>query len=128
MGPLAAGGRPRPRWPGLILVLCVLGSGGVACQGRGGPEMTDVDRRFPLPVETDFVIRLAPVAPRPDVRRITTDLVLTDGVEATEAHYDAGEIRVVVSRDMSAANRRRLRSRLLDFPEVAAVELHPPED
>jgi hypothetical protein len=122
------GVRRRRRWPGLLLVLGVVASGGVACQGRGGPEMTDVDRKFPLPAKTDFVIRLAPGAPRPDVRRITTDLALVDGVEATEAHYDAGEIRVVVSRDMSAENRRQLRSRLLDFPEVAEVDLHPPED
>jgi hypothetical protein len=90
--------------------------------------MTDVDRRFPLPAETDFVVRLSPAAPRPDVRRITTDLVLVDGVAATEAHYDALEIRVVVSRDMSAENRRRLRSRLLDSPEVVAVDQKPTED
>jgi hypothetical protein len=113
---------------GLVVVLSVLVSGGMACQGGGGPEITDVDRKFPLPAETDFVVRLAPGAPRPDVRRITTDLVLVDGVEATEAHYDAGQIRVVVSRDMSAENRRRLRSRLLDSPAVVAVDLHPPKD
>lgn len=111
-----------------MLVVGVLASGGAACQGRGGPEMTDVDRRFPLPAETDFVVRLADGAPRPDVRRITTDLVLLDGVEATEAHYDTLEIRVVVSRDMSTENRRRLRSRLLDAPEVVGVDLKPPED
>ena len=116
------------RWIGLVVVLSVLALGAGACQGRGGPEMTDVARRFPLPAEPDFVVRLAPEAPRLDVRRIATGLVLEDGVVATEAHYDIGEIRVVVSRDMSAENRRRLRLRLLDVPEVVAVDLHPPED
>lgn len=118
----------RRQWTGLVVVLSVLAPGAGACQGRGGPEMTDVARRFPLPAEPDFVVRLVPGAPRPDVRRITTDLVLVDGVTATEAHYDTGEIRVVVSRDMSAENRRRLRLRLLDSPGVVAVDLHPPED
>lgn len=120
--------RPRRRWPGVVAVLGILASGGVACQGRGGPEVTDADRRFPLPAETDLVVRLAPGAPRPEVRRITTDLVLTDGVEATEAHYDTDQIRVVVSRDMSEENRRRLQSRVLRSPEVVAVDLHLPED
>lgn len=90
--------------------------------------MTGADRRFPLPATTDFVARLAPDAQRMEVRRITTELVLEDGVEATEAHYDAGEIRVIVSRDMSAENRRRLRSRLLNSPAVETVDLNPPED
>jgi hypothetical protein len=111
-----------------VILLSVLAAGGVACQGRGGPEVVDVDRKFPLPAETDLVVRVAPGAPRPDVRRITTDLVLVDGVEATEAHYDTGQIRVVVSRDMSAENRRRLRSTLLDLPQVVAVDLRPPKD
>ncbi|MGH8992467.1 MAG: hypothetical protein ACRDYV_02525 [Acidimicrobiia bacterium] len=100
----------------------------VACQGKKGPEITDSDRVFPLPVETDLVVRLVPGAARPEVRRITVDLVLQDGVEATEAHYDSGEVRVVVSRDMSSENRSRLRSRLLESPEVTAVEVEPPED
>ena len=126
MGPLAVGG-PR-RWTRVVVALSVLAAGAGACQGRGGTEMTDVSRRFPLPAEPDFVVRLAPAAARPDVRRMTTDLVLLDGVLATEAHYDDGQIRVVVSRDMSAENRRRLRLRLLDSPGVVAVDLHPPED
>ena len=90
--------------------------------------MTGVDRNFPLPAATDLVVRLAPGAPRPDVRRMATELVLADGVEATEAHYDAGEVRAVVSRDMSTENRRRLRSRLLESPEVVAVDLELLED
>jgi hypothetical protein len=126
MGPLAVGFLRR--CPNLMMVVSVVLAGGVGCQGRGGPEMTDVDRRFPLPAETDLVVRLAPEAPRPEVRRITADLILLDGVAATEAHYDALEIRVVVSRDMSAENRLRLRSRLLDMPEVVAVTLRPPEE
>lgn len=126
MGPVAV--RPRRRWTGLVVVLSVVTSGGVACQGRGGPETADVDRRFPLPAKTDFVVRLAAAAPRPEVRRINTDLILVDGVEATEVHYDTLEIRVVVSRDMSGENRRRLRSSLLDKPEVVAVDVKPPED
>ncbi len=125
MGPVAVRSR---RWAGLAVVLSVLASGGLACQGSGGPEMADVDRRFPLPAKTDFVVRLAAGAPRPEVRQITTDLILVDGVEVTEAHYDTLEIRVGVSRDMSEENRRRLRSRLLESPAVVGVDLKPPED
>ncbi len=98
------------------------------CQGRPGPEVTDADRRFPLPAETDFVIRMGPGTPRPDVRRLTIELAGRDGVEATEAHYDAGEVRMVVSRDMSVENRRRLRSELLESPAVRSVVLELPRD
>lgn len=125
MGPVAR--RPR-HGAGVVALAVLLAAGAVACQGSKGPEMTDVDRRFPLPAETDLVARLAPGAPRPDVRRITIDLVSLDGVVATEAHYDSDEIRVVVSRDMSTENRRRLRARLLESPEVVAVDLEPRED
>lgn len=125
MGPVAA--RPRHR-PGLMALAVLLAAGAVACQGSKEPEVTDADRHFPLPAETDLVIRLAPGAPRPDVRQMTIDLVTFDGVEATEAHYDAGEVRVEVSRDMSKENRRRLRSRLLESPDVVAVDMEDPED
>ena len=99
-----------------------------ACQSADGPEITEADRRFPLPAETDFVIRLGPGTPRPDVRRLTIDLAGRDGVLATEAHYDAGELRMVVSRDMSIENRRRLRSELLESPAVVSVTMEPPDD
>ncbi len=117
------------RWrPAVPLLIGFLAAGGAGCQGTKGPEVTDADRRFPLPAETDLVIRLGPGTPRPDVRALTVDLVLRDGVLATEAHYDAGEVRVVVSRDMSMENRRRFRSELLESPAVTGVELEPPED
>ncbi len=121
--------RARPRHRPVVVALAVLVAvGTVACQGSKEPEMTDADRHFPLPAETDLVIKLAPGAPRSDVRTMTIDLVSRDGVLATEAHYDSGEVRVVVSRDMSTENRRRLRSRLLESPEVVAVDVKDPED
>lgn len=126
MGPVAV--RPRPGRLRLAILAGLLAATAGACQGTKGPEVTDSNRTFPLPAETDLVIRLAPGSPRPDVRRMTTELVLEDGVEATEAHYDTGEIRVVVSRDMSPEHRRRLRSELLESPVVAGVEVRPPED
>ena len=106
----------------------LIGLVAAACQGSTEPEVVDADRSFPLPAETDLVVRLAPGASRPEVRRMTTDLVLSDGVEATEAHYDTDEVRVVVSRDMSTENRERLRSRILEYPEAVDVELEPPEE
>ena len=126
MGPLAVGRRPRRTAATVLAGLLALGAAG--CQGSKEPEVTDADRSFPLPAETDLVVRLAPGASRPEVRRMTTDLVVSDGVVATEAHYDAGEVRVVVSRDMSTENRERLRSRILEYPETVDVELEPPED
>ena len=126
MGPL--GRRSFRRWSAALLVAGLLTAGGVACRGSGGPEITDSDRTFPLPAETDFVVRLVEGASRVEVRKLTTDLIVSDGVEATEAHYDAGEIRVVVSRDMSTENRQRLRARLLESPEVADVDVEVPED
>lgn len=106
----------------------VLAAGAVACQGDTGPEITDADRSFPLPTETDFVIQLGPGTPRPDVRRLTIELAQRDGVLATEANYDSGEVRMVVSRDMSAENRRRFRSELLESPAVVDVDMEPPKD
>jgi hypothetical protein len=103
-------------------------AGAAGCQSSKGPEITDADRTFPLPAETDLVIRISPGTPRPDVRRLTIDLARRDGVEATEAHYDAGEVRVVVSRDMSVENRRRFRSELLESPAVVAVDLELPKE
>jgi hypothetical protein len=116
---------PRPILAGLIGVLA---AGAVACQSDKGPEITDADRSFPLPTETDFVIRLGPGTPRPDVRRLTIELAQRDGVLATEANYDGGEVRMVVSRDMSVENRRRFRSELLESPVVVGVEVEPPKD
>lgn len=116
---------PRPVLAGLIGLLA---AGAVACQGNKGPEKTDADRSFPLPIETDFVIHLGPGTPRPDVRRLTIELAQRDGVLATEANYDAGEVRMVVSRDMSVENRRRFRSELLESPAVVAVDVEPPKD
>ncbi|MGH9042570.1 MAG: hypothetical protein ACRDZ3_20340 [Acidimicrobiia bacterium] len=126
MGPVAV--RTRNHRLGLAILAGLLAVAAGACQGAKGPEVTDANRTFPLPAETDLMIRLVPDAPRPEVRRVTTELVLEDGVEATEAHYDNREIRVVVSRDMSPEHRRRLRSKLLESPVVAAVEVRPPED
>jgi hypothetical protein len=111
-----------------VALIGVLMAGAAGCQGAKGPEVTDANRRFPLPAETDFVIRIGPGTPRPDVRRLTIDLALRDGVLAAEAHYDAGEVRVVVSRDMSIENRRRFRTELLESPAVTGVELEPPRD
>jgi hypothetical protein len=116
------------RRPAVLLLIGLVAAGGAACQGSKGPEITDADRRFPLPAETDLVIRLGPGTPRPDVRALTIDLVGRDGVLAAEAHYDAGEVRVVVSRDMSIENRRRFRTELLESPAVTGVKLEPPRD
>lgn len=125
MGPLARRGRRRCA---ALVLAALVAAGGAGCRGSSEPEIADSDRSFPLPVETDFVVELVDGASRPEVRRLTTELIVSDGVEATEAHYDAGEIRVVVSRDMSTENRGRLRDRLLQSPEVADVHAEEPED
>jgi hypothetical protein len=121
-------GQLRVQQAAALVLAGLLAVAGIACQGSKGPEMIDAGRSFPLPAETDFVVRIGPGTPRPDVRQLTIDLARRDGVLASEAHYDAGEIRVVVSRDMSVDNRRRFRSDLLELPAVVGVEVEPPED
>lgn len=122
-------GRRRKRPPplGALVLLAAIASGTVACEGRGGPEEVTVEERFPLPSDADLVSRLRPDAARDEVRRLATELAQMGGVEAVEAHYDAGEIRALLSRDMSLEYRRRLRARLLASLAVEAVELRSPE-
>jgi hypothetical protein len=112
---------------GLLVVLGAVASGAAACEGSGGPEEVTVEKRFPLPADADLVTRLRPDAARDEVRRLTTDLAQRGGVEAVEAHYDTGEIRALLSRDMAPEYRRRLRARLLASPAVEDVELRSPE-